>query len=313
VQKDTSEIETKPHSGSWVKFAIAMLIIAIIEFCYLSLPNLIYESDSFYSIRIIYGIAFVPNMILGPLACLWFGILFSPASKRATAISIGTVLSAIVLYLYIKSDIAHNLMYSNSNNLIMGIFHVGIIWILVLACLHGFTLLKKPSEAGIKSWIIIIGSPISILILLILIIFSSGLMEVRRAALMSRAKGTLRSVGSTQLAYQGSNNYKDFGSFQALKNTGYIPEGYTLGNMIENYSMTWAVCNIYSNCLGHEDGFHAFTVVAYPRDSRPGYLMTFGVTEAQVVRMYNPDNLGEGLNEFNSMWDPRVPTWDPVL
>ena len=123
----------------------------------------------------------------------------------------------------------------------------------------------------------------------------------RRPAWQSRAKGTLRSIGSSQLAYQGTNYAKNYGSFEALKHDLYIAKGYTLGNMIENYSMTWEV---YNGSTVEEEDIHLFEVVAFPRDRRPGYLSTFAVTEDQVVRVYNPD---EGNDPGN------VKTWDPIL
>jgi len=163
----------------------------------------------------------------------------------------------------------------------------------------GFTLLELLVVAAIIAIIAAIAIP--------------SLLNARRAAWQSRAKGTLRSIGSSQLAYQGTNNSKLYGSFGALKDDLYIAEGYSLGNMIENYSMTWSASNPYG---GTGDDItrggianNAFTVVAYPRDTRPGYLLTFGVTHDQVVRVYNPSN----GNLWNSFDDPRVTTWDPIL
>jgi hypothetical protein len=131
-----------------------------------------------------------------------------------------------------------------------------------------------------------------------------SLMGARRAAYPSRAKGTLRSIGSTELAYQGENKARVYGSFQAMKDTLYIAEGYTLGTMIEKYSMTWQVNNVYTVPTEEFPSrtISTFTVIAWPR--APRFLPTFGITEDQVVRIYNPEN-GD---------DPaRVKTWDPIL
>ncbi|MCP4712043.1 MAG: prepilin-type N-terminal cleavage/methylation domain-containing protein [Planctomycetes bacterium] len=167
----------------------------------------------------------------------------------------------------------------------------------------GFTLLELLVVAAIIAIIAAIAIP--------------SLLNARRAAWQSRAKGTLRSIGSSQLAYQGTNNKKFYGSFGALKDDLYIADGYSLGNMIENYSMSWTASNPYQGSGTGLDnggiGNNAFTIVAYPRDDRPGYLNTFGVTEDQVVRVYNPEEETATRNLFDDMLNPRVNTWDPIL
>jgi len=158
----------------------------------------------------------------------------------------------------------------------------------------GFTLLELLVVAAIIAIIAAIAIP--------------SLLNARRAAWQSRAKVTLRSIGSSQLAYQGTNNNKFYGTFEALQNDLYIADGYNLGNMIENYSMSWEASNPYQGTGGNVNtggiGNNKFTVVAYPRDTRPGFLLTFGVTEDQVVRVFNPDN----GNTFESLT-----SWDPIL
>ena len=164
----------------------------------------------------------------------------------------------------------------------------------------GFTLLELLVVAAIIAIIAAIAIP--------------ALLNARRAAWQSRAKGTLRSIGSSQLAYQGTNNDKFYGTFTALKDDLYIADGYSLGNMIENYSMAWTATQaITSGGLGAGIGQNSFTIVAYPRDAREGYLNTFGVTEDQVVRVFNPSNDDGVHNQFTDMFDPRVQTWDPIL
>jgi len=162
----------------------------------------------------------------------------------------------------------------------------------------GFTLLELLVVAAIIAIIAAIAIP--------------QLLNARRAAWQSRAKSTLRSTGSSQLAYQGTNNLKFYGTFQALKDDLYIAEGYTLGNMIENYSCSWDVTNpsgdLYGELgIGAGIGNNKFTIIAYPRDTRPGYLNTFAVTEDQTVRVYNPDST-VAPNDWGS-----VTSWDPIF
>jgi prepilin-type N-terminal cleavage/methylation domain-containing protein len=157
----------------------------------------------------------------------------------------------------------------------------------------GFTLLELLVVAAIIAIIAAIAIP--------------SLLNARRAAWQSRAKGTLRSIGSSQLAYQGTNNNKYYGSFEALQADLYIADGYTLGNMIENYSMTWSATNPYKGTGGSGPtgiGNNSFTIIAYPRDTRPGFLNTFLVTDDQVVRIFNPPPGGNNVFEAVYHWDP---------
>ncbi len=160
----------------------------------------------------------------------------------------------------------------------------------------GFTLLELLVVAAIIAIIAAIAIP--------------QLLNARRAAWESRAKSTLRSTGSSQLAYQGTNNEKVYGSFDALVKSLYIADGYTLGNMIENYSMSWEVTlvdDVRGSGLGEGTGIgsNLFTIIAYPRDTREGYLNTFGITEDQVVRVFDPTKPGASLEAMT--------TWDPIL
>ena len=80
--------------------------------------------------------------------------------------------------------------------------------------------------------------------------------------------------------------------------------------MIENYSMSWDASNPYKGSeegMGAGIGSNKFTVIAFPRDTRPGFLNTFAVTDDQVVRVYNP-----GSTASPNLWD-SVTSWDPIL
>jgi len=138
------------------------------------------------------------------------------------------------------------------------------------------------------------------------------LFGARRAPWQSLAKGTMRSIGSTQAVF--FDKYGRYGTFQDLLEKNYIAEGYTLENMIDSYDITWQVSN-FSTVSGEASlgiPMHSFTIVAWPEDTRPGYLLTFGVSEDGIVRVYYPDSQ-DSPNDYNGVGDPRVQTWDPIL
>jgi hypothetical protein len=129
--------------------------------------------------------------------------------------------------------------------------------------------------------------------------------------LETRAQKRLRDIGSAQLAYQGSNNKKFYGSFHALQEMGFIESGFGLDDYLDGYDLDWYIKNFYDRSYGLACGLgsNTFTIVAYPRIIPPPALRTFGITEEQDIRVYNPDN----GNQFVSRDDPWVKTWDPVL
>jgi hypothetical protein len=140
-----------------------------------------------------------------------------------------------------------------------------------------------------------------LLIALAVVYFPPSTFSGLGASWQSRAKGTLRSLGSSQLAYQNTNDAKVYGSFEALKDEMYIAEGYTQSNMIENYSLLWRVDSRFDE--PSETTVSTFTIIALPWDTHPGFLSTFCVTEDQVVRVYNPP--GNRFDAYRS--------WDPIL
>jgi hypothetical protein len=104
---------------------------------------------------------------------------------------------------------------------------------------------EKPEQSGQEKnrplfstqfWVIL--AAIFLVVAYILVPSQSGKLPYAWA---SRAKGTLRSLGSSQLAYQGTNLFKNYGSYEALKNDYYIAEGYDLDNMVEKYYLVWFV------------------------------------------------------------------------
>jgi len=142
------------------------------------------------------------------------------------------------------------------------------------------------------------------------------MLGARNIPLQGKAIQTLRSIGSSQLAYRNANNNGYYGTFADLQRGMYIREGYTLDNLVEDYTLTWEVSNtppggnkftdepqtireLLERAVGNK-----FTIIAFPRDTRPGFLNTFAITEDQIVRVWNPTNR---WNEWES-----VTTWDPI-
>lgn len=135
------------------------------------------------------------------------------------------------------------------------------------------------------------------------------LLNAKRSAWESRAKATLRSYGETELAYQNTNFDRHWGTWDALIETEYIAQGYSSGNIIENYSL-WTSVDNHTHWAGGP-GYCTFTVVAFPRrTSPPGYLSTFAIREDELIRVYRPDT--PGVNAWGEDGDFGARTWEPI-
>lgn len=124
----------------------------------------------------------------------------------------------------------------------------------------------------------------------------------------------LRHIGACQLAYQGTNIYKVYGSLKNLQEGNFIEDKYTLYTLIKKYELEW---DFYADTATVDqwrhnelwlsgDGFgNTFTIVAYPR-AYPVPLHTFAISEDQLIRVCNPEN----NNPYNGRDDPMVQSWD---
>jgi prepilin-type N-terminal cleavage/methylation domain-containing protein len=163
----------------------------------------------------------------------------------------------------------------------------------------GFTLLELLVVAAIIAIIAAIAIP--------------QLLNAKRSAWESRAKATLRSYGETELAYQNTNNDRHWGTWVALVDTEYLAEGYSRGNIMENYSLWESVVNQTdtSGGMGGGIGDSTFTIVAFPRKTTPpGYLSTFLIREDQTLRVYRPET--PGVNAWGENGDEGGLTWEPI-
>lgn len=98
----------------------------------------------------------------------------------------------------------------------------------------------------------------------------ASLEEIR---IRSRAMGTMRSLGSTQLAYSSTSMDRTYGTLQDMIDSMYIDESYTSENMTPGYFTIWALNNLKTD----------FTLVAVPNEGNE-HLGTYMVGSDQVVR-----------------------------
>jgi hypothetical protein len=166
---------------------------------------------------------------------------------------------------------------------------------------------EKPEQGDVSTRIRLINIPLIIVLVLILIYIALTIpLQLPMSPskrVMTNCMQQLRDIGSAQLAYQGTNNDKYYGTFDALQLDGYIDPNATKKSLIEHYSMSWRVINweyniTYSGLASMAN--NTFTVIAYP--DRPGKLKIFLITEDQVVRKFTPEN--GNVEEWIYGWDP---------
>ena len=124
----------------------------------------------------------------------------------------------------------------------------------------------------------------------------------------SQARRALLLYGEAQLAYRKINNDRRFGSWDDLVNVGFIPEGYSREDIVDNYNLYIRTSNDHWQPYPRQS---AFTAVAFPKMAEPeGFLSTFSIREDGVLRIYdrwNPENIPWG-----GQGDRGARTWDPV-
>ena len=145
-------------------------------------------------------------------------------------------------------------------------------------------------------------------VFLILVIILPGWLNNKTSHWESRAKANLRAFGETQMAYQQVNLEGYYGSWEALSRTGYVPEGYTMDNAIENYLLH---INIYKPTEPNASPAPTFTAIAFPLvTSPPGYLATFAIHEDQVLRAYRPQDFSVKVRREGGDINTRI--WTPI-
>ncbi|MEO7994093.1 MAG: hypothetical protein ABI743_06810 [bacterium] len=122
----------------------------------------------------------------------------------------------------------------------------------------------------------------------------------------------LRALGSVQMAYQGTNRMREYGSYDNLFNNQLLPRGVTRTNLIENYSLAVFFAqqpNVINNYSAHDA---RFTITAIPR-SQKNRLRTFAICDDQTVRAASDFSLriiGNTGNQYPTGDSPCG--WEPV-
>ena len=135
--------------------------------------------------------------------------------------------------------------------------------------------------------------------------------EVRAAERTCRQG--LRRLASAQLAYADANRYKEYGIWWYLTDSGYIDEGKSRKNFIENYSLAVFYAERPQIIFGESDYSSTFTVVAIP-SKYENQLRTFAIDDNRIPLVWaGPD--GELKKQLRSgrviglddpgEWDPR--------
>ncbi len=62
-----------------------------------------------------------------------------------------------------------------------------------------------------------------------------GLLNAKRSVWEAQAKDVLKAYGETQTAYSRTNLFSQYGTWDALQRNGFIEDGFTEENIVENY------------------------------------------------------------------------------
>ena len=155
---------------------------------------------------------------------------------------------------------------------------------------------REDRKSWIRGFIRFLGCA-GLVILILFAMCAAPYFHIKRAECEDRAKSTLRSIGRAQMAHRSAYNTQNYASFSELQNEGYIDAEFSLDNLTDNYYLTLEV----SEDLDDLNDIGRFTAIAYPRDTRPGYLSTCAISEDQIVRVYKPD--------WSVKWED-IKTWD---
>lgn len=112
----------------------------------------------------------------------------------------------------------------------------------------------------------------------------------QRYASQERAMEVLNMLSDLQDQYAEIHGAGVYGTFDQLVRSSQIDEGYTLENMIADYTITWVTLNtgVVNPVSISQFSDSTYSIIAWPADPGSG-LSTFAVTEDGVLREYAPD------------------------
>jgi hypothetical protein len=194
----------------------------------------------------------------------------------------------------------------------LGLYAFGFVFTMLLAFGLSLVIEGATASSGLKRndvWKSVLAANV-LSYLLIAVLAATHVADIERGRLRgiyvweTEAKATLRSVGSSEIAYHSENRQGKWGTFSELKESGDIASGFTQGNMVYAYSLDWRVNNLsVVQSEEYPKGIGTFTVIAWP-SIKDVDLRTFVITEDQKVRVYNPKH-------HDKLDSPK--SWDPIL
>lgn len=167
---------------------------------------------------------------------------------------------------------------------------------------------SRHSEKGFTLLELII---IATIIAIIAAIAIPQLLNARRSAWENRCKLTLRAIGSAQISYYGSSQEHTYATFDALRDTEYLPSGYTRSSIIDNYSILVFDTDPPTMTFGGLPAYDStFTVIAVPK-SQKNRLRTFGLNTDQTLRVY-VGRENDFLNSFGNASFTTPSIWEAL-
>jgi len=173
--------------------------------------------------------------------------------------------------------------------------------------------IEEKKKSGYKTgwWVALI----IVALLIFYIVICCTILNPVRTKWWPRAKSVVRNYAETQIAYSNQHENGFFGTWDELKETDYLAEGYTKENIIELYTL-WTSVNNYSSLdesgnMSYNRELNTFTVVAFPNETGSGKrLKTYAIREDMVLRVYNPHR--RNAKAWGEDGDYGCRTWEPI-